>query len=249
MTDIKWCNTLPKSAKMYADGVHLAMFEPEPAFREIAGARKNTNHILCPAVQDFFKNTFIVRSPVDITFNFKDDGEVYVDEFGQDFFDTFVILRYRNGDEVLSFSMEFYYLFMCEDDVMIEQMPACMHDNDFTRNCNIIPGTFNISKWIRPVTVSIELKPFKGQKSVKIKRGDALYYVKFKPKKDDKVSLTRIDYTEDIEDVIRTCTTLKLLTPGNTLQQNYEVAKGYLQAAKHRLFGKKSKCPFHFWSK
>jgi uncharacterized LabA/DUF88 family protein len=39
---------------------------------------------------------------------------------------------------------------------------------------------------------------------------------------------------------------LKNIISGNTMEKNYQIAEEYIKLLKNKIFGKKSKCPFHF---
>ena len=62
----------------------------------------------CPAVQDYFKNVFELRSPVDFEIiRNPDGGGFYTNYYDQDFWNDFVLIRNEN---LMSFHI-FYSLF------------------------------------------------------------------------------------------------------------------------------------------
>lgn len=221
----------------------LAYPFPDQAFKCIVKNRSKTTEFLkCPAVQDFFKNVFVLRSPVDLTIVIDVDGSIRIEEQNQMFFDNFIINRTTPEDNYRCLSLNFNTLFTTESDVEMEQFPAFMEENDFVQNTRIVPGKFNIGRWIRPLEFSFEINSSEEMKKIKIKRGDALCYVRFLT--DEKVVIEQSDFTQDLYNVISACTGLKRFSPGNTLEQNYEVAKSYMKVIRRKIFG--SKCPFRF---
>ena len=57
--------------------------------KDIVSIRKGTIFTKCPAVTDFFKNTWIFRSPIDLNIDIEvndDYSKVYCDNVDQEFF-------------------------------------------------------------------------------------------------------------------------------------------------------------------
>ena len=75
------------------------------------------------------------------------------------------------------------------DNLELSQLPAYLHPNQFTRNSVIIPGTFNIGKWPRPLDVAFYLLD-----KIEIKEGEPLYYIKFNTK--ESINFKRFIVTE-----------------------------------------------------
>jgi hypothetical protein len=67
--------------------------------------------------------------------------------------------------------------------------PAFLHYNDFTDKTSVIPGEFDISKWVRPVECVFEIK--KQTESIKILKGDAQCYFKFRSDETTPIKITR----------------------------------------------------------
>lgn len=224
--------------------VNIALSDPEPAYKSLVSSRnKDVIYFKCPAVQDYFKNTFVVRSPVDITISI-DNGCVRTHEYDQKFFDIFINSKTNNGIdryETIIFAID--YLFYSDEPCLVEQLPAFMEDSALQRSIRIIPGTFDISKWIRPLQCSFEV--IDPSSPIVIKRGDPLFYVRLIPKDNSKVTLERVNVDSNLHQVVTSCLTLKSVITNNSLKQNYEMAKSYLSLWKRGR--KKSKCPFHFW--
>jgi hypothetical protein len=64
-----------------------------------------------------------------------------------------------------------------KDSLIMSQQPAYFHDNDITRSCFTIPGTYDVGRHLlRKLELAFK---FKQPCTIKINEGDALYYVKF----------------------------------------------------------------------
>lgn len=225
----------------------LAFYEPEPVIKAIIKERdKDVKYLKCPAFQDYYKNCFLIRSPVDLTLTIEQNGEhkyIATKQYTQEFFDKNIFSRLDTNSKYSMLSIQFYYTFISNESVILEQLAPSMHKTKTLNNINIIQGMYDISKWIRPVELAIEI--IDDTKPIVIKRGDPLYYVRFVT--DKNVTLTRIvDFNKDINQVIKSCAAFKKFVPGNTLEKNYEIAASYINLIKDKLFNKKSKCPFGF---
>lgn len=156
-----------------------------PLSTDIARSRKNTIYLKCPAHTDFLKNIFVLKSPIDIEFDFDIDDEivkVFCNNLSQEIFQNIIDLRFLDKKNAGNNSfpiigIDFLNIFNCQEDMPMSVMPAFLHYNEFTENTCVIPGQFDISKWTRPVEIVFELKNPKSK--FIINKGDALCYFKF----------------------------------------------------------------------
>lgn len=225
----------------------LTLVSPTPVLPSVIRNRSvaHNNHFTkCPAFKDYYKNVYMVTSPVDMELIY-DKTTGFLSNVPQDqgFFDA--VVQHRGDaigkDDPFLMSLAFSYLFVADSDCMIEQIPATMHNSDISKRVNLICGTFNIGKWFRPVEFSFEVNDF--SKPIKIKRGEPLFYIRFVPKNGEKVNLVHKSMPTDTLEVVKACLFVKdskLRLPLNTL---YKLAE--------RLYPKlwfKRKCPFS-WGK
>ena len=244
--DIQWC--IPKLEDEHL-WMNTAYYPPESAFKSIIQARdKDVDYFKCPAFQEYLKNVYVIRAPFDLTITIEKNknGERYIrtHEYDQSFWNTFINPRKGEYNHFYTMSIAIQYLFFSEESVIMEVLPAFMHPSKLQSNIKIIPGCFDVSKWIRPTDFAFEV--IDESQSIEIKRGDPLLYVNFRT--DKSINFIRTDYTTDIFKVNQSCVGLKFFVKGNTLKQNYEAAKSYVEMFKSKFFGKKkSKCPFHFF--
>ena len=74
-----------------------------------------------------------------------------------------------------------------EKSLMMSQLPAYLDSNGFIDNTTVIPGTFDIGKWPRPLECAFHLR---GE--VRAVEGDPMYYVRLHTT--EKVKLKRFSY-------------------------------------------------------
>lgn len=171
----------------------------------------------CPGYAAFFKNTFIVRAPVDLKLRYEVNGEVhiYVEGEDQDFYDRHVtIKKYSTQQQIIHLNWH-RYLFS-ESDLEVSQIHPFYHKNGLSDHY-VATGTYNISKWIRPIYPNITLT----SNELNIKRGDVLYYLKFHT--DDKINLKQFKKTDIIEELKEDCIGVKAECPGLRLKALYSL--------------------------
>ena len=152
---------------------------------DILKNRKDVTFIKCPAVTDFMKSTYVFKSPFDLNLNIEvtnNFSEVYIDNISQEIFDNIVDLRFLENQERGQsphplIGIDFLSTFTCDTPVMMQVFPAFMHYNNFTSKTCVVPGEYDISKWIRPVELVFEVK--NKRERIEIRKGDALCYFKF----------------------------------------------------------------------
>jgi hypothetical protein len=191
--------------------------------REIVSSRKNSTFLKCPAHTDFLKNTYVLKAPFDITFdiNVVEEGPstVYCENISQEVFDYVIDLRFlENVERGIShhpvIGIDFLNTFRSEESLMMQVFPAFLHYNDFTYKTCVIPGEFDISKWVRPVELVFEVKTRKEK--IEIKKGDALAYFKFNSE-----DIIKLEKEEVPWDSIHVCSNLRNVKPFRPLKERY----------------------------
>lgn len=153
--------------------------------KEIATSRKGVTFMRCPAVTDSFRNTWVLNSPMDLNIDIdvtEEYSNVYCDNVDQEFFNLMVDIRFLNKSEAgISpyplIGIDFLNTFTCDKSLMLQTLPSFLHYNDFTQKATVVPGEYDISKWVRPVELVFEVK--NKQERISIKKGDALCYFRF----------------------------------------------------------------------
>jgi hypothetical protein len=225
--------TLPETQILYQP--------PQPLLKEIANIHKGKEFLTCPAVIEMCQNVFVITAPMDVIAVLNPDthtAEVRGFGWTQEFFDRTCVIRSDN-----TISMPPQYVFYAKDHVTIEVLPVFLLPSASIENIILIPGTMNISKWIRPVDFSFVVKD--TSKPITIRKGEPLMLVRFIPKNNQKIVLEHVESTKELSVVVNACTMLKHRIANLKLPELYEMAKSHID----RFLGrKKKKCPFH-WGK
>ena len=230
----------------FSEWQNVAVQPPELAYKSIAADRENSDILPCPAIQGYFKNTFLIRSPIDFVLTPKVDAKTFsIDRFDQKFYIEWVIRRpgdFVNPKRPIC-TLGPKLVFVADEDVIIESLPAMMHDSETLRNIRVIPGTYNIHRWMRPLDFTFEI--LDPSVPLEFKRGDPLFYVRFIDPKGRKVELERIEQTDDIIKTMYGMVVLKNYIPKLGLDKLYDMAHDWI---KNKKWLKKKKCPFD-WRK
>lgn len=221
----------------------LTHFDPEPILPYIIKNRERPSdantYTTCPAFLDYHKNTYVIRSPVDIQFKYDPkSGQLNISPQSQDFYDSWVMHRGNYSPFLMSFGL--YYLFIADQDCMVEQTPVTFHDNVVSSKIRLISGTFNIGKWFRPIDFGFEF--LDESQPLIIKRGDPLYYLRFVPKDNKKINLVKRKMSNEIHTSVESCINVKKGLTKQPLKVLYSLAE--------KLRPKVTKkCPFNWRNK
>lgn len=212
MIDIGWLNTYDSiEYQQMANKVSIpsfAIFEPEHYTRRPENTGSKTIFTHCPAYQQFNRNLYVIRAPIDITLglNKTSNGGIQYeccpldDKVSPQVLQTFIQynpdpnLRVDFANPVIQINTP--YVFFADVPVTIQLIPAIYNPKEIPGD--IIPGEFDIHAWQRTVQWALEWKD--TSKPLVINRGDPLFYVKFIVHGDpaEKVRLVRLKPTEEI---------------------------------------------------
>lgn len=164
----------------------------------------------CPAFTNYIHGLYVLRSPIDVELSWDATNKVLSTNLGKEASDSFVRCHWGDFDPVHGrpiVALHCAYLFVADQPVNIEFMPPYFEiDNSF----RLIPGTFNIFNWHRPVMPTFEML----NNTVEIKRGQPLAYIKFRSENlKESFSLVKIQRTEELEHAVNSCLTLKHFMP------------------------------------
>ena len=126
--------------------------DPCPVTLQYVGDKNNTraNFNLCPAYQAYVKNMFYIPARFDYNLYYDKETNSYkTDYYDQGFYDALVECRDFN---TAMFSFHLFNYFITETTSLeVETFSANFYKNGFTDNTIIIPGKFDIGKWIRQI--------------------------------------------------------------------------------------------------
>jgi hypothetical protein len=175
---------------------------PESAYKDFCKKIENqkNNLILCPATKDYMNNIFSVKSLFDYEFTLnlnERTNEVFSNKYDQKFFNKHVLVR-SGEDRLFSFLQR--YIFFTEEKSLLMSggILPFFEDNNITKRCISIPGTFDIGKWFRPLDFAFYLK--KDYNEFKIEEREIYQYIKFNTK--EKIIFKQFEITAEIKKVI-----------------------------------------------
>ena len=196
-------------------GLDLLNFSPVPVILDIKNVINSnfkdmySTYPKCPAFVNEFKNTFVIKSPTDFSINIDPSTSNPILSPT-----SFPEISVRQPQSKL-FDLHIGTYFFSGEEVEISQIPASIHYNNFTENTMLLSGKYNIHKWFRPINPSGKFLIPK----INVKRGDALYYVKFHTNK--KIKFINFNFTPEIMKVAENCISVK------TLQSNFSLTSLY----------------------
>lgn len=224
---------LDENLNKFAQDISNNSILPNSLSKEIIESRKGVTFLKCPAHTDFLKNTFVFKSPIDIILDIEiteEIAKVYTPNLDQKIFEKIIDIRFLSKQESgLSFypiiGIDFLNLFISQTPVLMSVFPAFLHYNDFTQKTSIIPGQYDISRWVRPVECVFEIKKMTEQ--IVIKQDDAICYFQFHSPNDDKIKLEKITMPWKEIDV---CANLRKQNPFRPLKYRYKSLEEYKQS-------------------
>jgi hypothetical protein len=206
-------------------------FEPEPAIKFISKNSEKLSLLRCPAVTDFLKNVYIIKSPLDFSLEISENKVIIINNrqnFKEPFeiFDLSFLVDYKSPDTGLLFKhscidIGFQYYFINNgNNVSMQNIDVPLY---FNRVANV-PGEFNISSWVRPTNFTF----FTDKKEISFNRGDPLYAVKFITKNNEVVKLEKIVDKQRIDKITFSqlqSTGIKKFLPKLSLSESYNIFK------------------------
>ena len=235
---IKWIPINGIKVNIFNNEVNITHFPPEPAFKYFASLREESEFLKCPAFAKTLKNTFVLKSPYDMTITVNAKNKTcHVLNQSQMFYDSHIFLReIPNDSDPLMLSIPPRYIFLTDSKVPVEItcLPMFLTPN---YQFGVIPGSFDITKWVRFVECAFEV--FNPSDTIKIKIGDPLYMVTFTPANDDTVILEKDICTKEIRELQAACVRVKHSVSGLNLNTLYDMSHEYIQIMFKKIFSKK----------
>ena len=179
----------------------LKYFEPISVLKELnAPVFFGPNASKCPAIVDEAKNTFKIKSPLDLNITFNENFNRFTSKYSHDINFLQHMIGPFGEDKVVQLAAP-TYLFFCEESLLMTQLPPYYEETDFTKSCINLSATFDIGKWFRVIKPSFKIR--QGVQTIDIKLGDALAYLKFNT--EEKINLVRFDastFYKENQDII-----------------------------------------------
>lgn len=154
----------------------------EKPIKSLSHADRNYAHAKCPAWKEWHKNTWVVTQQFDLGIEYISEEKRLETNLSQAIFDEYFMLApdWLDG-KYPEIQFKYAHTFWTEEkDVWIEQIG---HPEAFRLGLDVIPGTFPISVWTRPVGFGFKL--MESDKKIWIPKGTPLYYFKLTSKRSD----------------------------------------------------------------
>ena len=158
---------------------------------------KGSEIVKCPAFRNYYKNTLVVRSPNEMTISANGNGGWNIEVVAPPHRNVNEFFRVRD-DYLISLSV--HHFFWSETPLLIEQLHPIWMDGDVASYTQSVSGTFDISKWIRPLQPSFKLPNPSVIKKIKINVGDPLYVVRIASL--ENIEFRRFSMTQKLEETI-----------------------------------------------
>lgn len=164
----------------------------------------------CPAFVHYVNGIYVLRCPVDITLDWDPNNKVISSNLPKEAHDAMFRIHWGDFDVDKGhpiIAIHAAYVFVADKPAHVEFFPPYNHlDNSW----RLIPGSFNIYSWQRPVLPTFEML----QNRVELKRGQPLAYIRFRSEDlKENVSLEKIERNEKLEHAVNSCLTLKHYMP------------------------------------
>lgn len=223
MIDVYWSPWV--SADIY-DGMNMVYEDIYPLSRyyNTLMEKRNIhdNFLKCPAHVNYTKNIYCLPQPFEINAVIDRDRITDIATNKASNLNHFYEIKSPSLLDSCTININSSWIFFCEKSLVVESMPAFMHNTGLSKGGFYVPGTFDISKWFRPLDAAIQL--WNNTTSISCNRGDPLFYIKFLT--DEKINLKRFNLTQDIRNIANGCVQVKRYTTIKNLDKLYQMFTG-----------------------
>ena len=215
--------------------MNITYFPPEPAFAYYLKQRKDSLLMKCPAFSEQLKNTYVIKSPYDISFKYdKESKKLKTNKVNQEFYNDNINFRVSETDPIIvHFFPRYLFLTDSKNPLQIIQMPLILRPTKI----GMVTGAFDISKWVRPIEFAFELY---DENPIHILRGDPLFLVKFISSDATPIHLEKGLMTPDILALTKNCIRVKKLIPQMNLKTLYSMSEDYVNLMQDKIWEDKN---------
>lgn len=227
---VKWMPYISQQSGLEANISYIA---PENAFNFYKKTRENSRIMLCPAISSYLRNCFVICSPYEINLEYNEQTKIVnTDRYGDVFVQNRMYVEaFENSPTVLHLFPQYLFIADHKKPVYIEVLPMLFEFNKYS----VIPGTFDVSKWLRPIEFAIEVY---DDCKIELKRETPLFMVRFVTEDNETIILEQGIQTQEIYDAVVTCMSTKAFNPKLNLNKLYKMADCYINIIKNKIFNK-----------
>ena len=231
MIKVNWYPTVKNSKdNVFSQEINIVYIPPDSAYKYYLEKYKNLPYVLCPAFSDYLRNTFIIRSPYDFVITIdRKNKNVFTDKYGQNFYDRNIEMKCVEENFILQLPPRMIFIPQNKESVMVTSLPLILEPNPLS----VIPGTFDISKWVRPIEFAIQIH---DEEKIIFKRGDPLMMIKFTSNSNDSIQLEQKIIDENVSALASGCVGVKTTNPSLNLKTLYKMADCYVAKMRKTIF-------------
>jgi len=152
----------------------------------------NIGYRSCRGMLNLFKNTYVIKNPVTSTVKLSNTDQRVPD--ADDGGTNYWLSKERPLDESFRVDLDFGYIFFSEEELIMRQVPPYMHKVKASETAWISAGSYDISKWFRPIFPTFIL--WEGYNEVSIIKDEPQMYVQFET--DRRIIFKRFEFTNDM---------------------------------------------------
>jgi hypothetical protein len=167
----------------------------------------------CSAFKKQFKNGYYFNYPLTTEIKFDDNGDLIRDTNDINFY----LPRESSLANSNAADLDLGFLFFSEDDLEIIATPPYFHKTKTSETCFVTSGSFNISKWFRPVILTHQTFP--GHKTISTTEGEPSIYIFFDT--ENEIQFKKFVLNEKLYDYSKNCAELKITHPFLSLEEIY----------------------------
>jgi hypothetical protein len=211
--DGDWSMLYPDPKNLYSEISKLKVKNPEGSY------------LICPAVKNNFKNTFIFKNVLNSEYNY----DVNLNPVISPASDKFLAAEVVHTKSITSgpiFRLSLSYIFFSDEDLETLFFPPMFNKPEYTNYGTIMPGEFNIGSWFRPYNFEIQMWENSGR--LIIKEDEPLFYSKFLTNK--KINLQRFAMNEKLYNYAYHCS-----TSSSTIKNNISLIERYSRFKESRM--------------
>lgn len=178
------------------------------------------NFFNCYAFKDAMKNMYCLRNPYSVDLRYE-NGECISNIPPKAIYDLAMTSQVKapSMEDALTINYGVNWIFFADKPLKIQTLHPWMHGTEASKTSFYVPGSYDISKWFRPVETACQLFP--GENTFKSDEGEPLIYVNFLT--DEKIEFKKFYLTQEIIDLSMSCIKLKYFKSFKALNYLYKV--------------------------
>jgi hypothetical protein len=187
--------------------------------KKVNSKTAKSSYMMCKSYHEFFRNTFVITHPYTNEYNISDGnlGGMWIPRPEDSAFIDSHLVDY-----------DLQWVFFSEDDVEVEFTPAYLHKKESDKYGYTVAGSYNISKWFRPISLSWQL--WEKETKMAFIQNDPICYLNFRTA--NKVVLKQFELTPKLKEISNGCASLKSIIPGLELTELYNK---FIRAKRHKI--------------